>query len=156
MRTLLTHDLGTCRDLGDGLSVHGVAAVFCGLEGHVGSRTSHQLHIGHRDLGFCTGVAGFDVDRDFFVSAYLIRKGTGLSVTLSVHFNRAVILHNGIVKGQRRRCVFVVGDGQRGAIAGSFVAGVFLALRGAGDCRAESRPRIRLATIVAQDDISIG
>ena len=103
--------------LGDSLPVHSIGAVLGGLEGHGGAHIGHQLHVGHGDLGVGAGAAGFDLHLNGAAGCKLLAEAAvcgGLGV---VHQNRTFAYHDGIVKGQRRLCGLLVGDGQRRTVA---------------------------------------
>ena len=102
--------------LGDGLAVHGIAAVLGGLEGHGGAHIGHQLHVAHGDLGVGAGAAGFDLHLNGAAGFKLLTEAAGCGDRGVVHQNRTFAFHDGIVKGQRRLCGLVVGDGQRRTI----------------------------------------
>ena len=102
--------------LGDGLPVHGIGAIFGGLEGHGGAHVGHQLHVAHGDLGVGAGAAGFDLHLNGAAGCKLLTEAAGCGDRGVVHQNRTFAYHDGIVKGQRRLCGLVVGDGQRRTI----------------------------------------
>ena len=102
--------------LGDGLPAHGIGAVLGGLEGHGGAHIGHQLHVGHGDLGGSAGAAGFDLHRNSAAGCKLLTEAAGCGGRGVVHQNRTFAYHDGIVKGQRRLCGLLVGDGQRRTI----------------------------------------
>ena len=108
--------LGVGVGLGDGLSVHGIAAAHGGLERHGGCHVGHQRHVGHRDLRGGTGAAGLDVDLDGGIRRKLFGEFTACGDRRSVHLNGAAVLLDGIVKRERCLCSSLVGDGQRGII----------------------------------------
>ena len=113
--------------LGDGLAVHGIGAIFGGLEGHGGAHIGHQRHVGHGDLGGGAGAAGLDVYLDAGVGSKLLGELAARRDRSPVYLNGAAVQRNGIVEGQRRLCGSRVGDGQCGVImcvaAGSACAG---------------------------------
>ena len=102
--------------LGDGLPVHGIGAIFGGLEGHGGTHIGHQLHVGHGDLGVGAGAAGFDLHLNGAAGCKLHAEAAVCGGRGVVHQNRTFAYHDGIVKGQRRLCGLLVGDGQRRTI----------------------------------------
>ena len=108
--------LGVGVGLGDGLPVHGIAAVLGGLERHCGGHVGHQRHTGHGDLRGGAGAAGLDIDLDEGVRRKLFGEFAACGDRRSVHLNGAAVQRNGIVEGQRRLCSSLVGDGQRGII----------------------------------------
>ena len=108
--------LGVGVHLGDILPVHGIGAVLGGLEGHGGAHIGHQLHVAHGDLGVGAGAAGFDLHRNSAAGYKLLTEVAGFSGRGVVHQNRTFAYHDGIVKGERRLCGLVVGDGQRRTI----------------------------------------
>ena len=108
--------LGVGVHLGDGLPVHGIGAVLGGLECHGGAHIGHQLHVGHGDLGVGTGAARFDLHLNGAAGCKLLAEAAGCGGRSVVHQDRTIAYHDGIVKGQRRLCGLVVGDGQRRTI----------------------------------------
>ena len=114
--------LGVGVHLGDSLPVHSIGAVLGGLEGHGGAHIGHQLHIGHGDHGVGAGVAGFDLHLNGAAGCKLLTEAAVCGGRGVVHQNRTVAYHDGIVKGQRRLCGLVVGDGQRRTIVFATVA----------------------------------
>ena len=108
--------LGVGVHLGDGLPVHGIGAIFGGLEGHGGTHIGHQLHVGHGDLGVGAGAAGFDLHLNGAAGCKLHAEAAVCGGRGVVHQNRTFAYHDGIVKGQRRLCGLLVGDGQRRTI----------------------------------------
>ena len=108
--------LGIGVGLGDGLPVHGIGAIFGGLEGHGGTHIGHQLHVGHGDLGVGAGAAGFDLHLNGAAGCKLHAEAAVCGGRGVVHQNRTFAYHDGIVKGQRRLCGLLVGDGQRRTI----------------------------------------
>ena len=108
--------LGVGVHLGDIPPVHGIGAVLGGLEGHGGAHIGHQLHVGHGDLGVGAGAAGFDLHLNGAAGCKLLAEAAGCGGRGVVHQNRTVAYHDGIVKGQRRLCGLLVGDGQRRTI----------------------------------------
>ena len=101
---------------GDGLPVHGIAAVLGGLERHCGGHIGHQRHVGHRDLRGGAGAAGLDIDLDGGVRRKLFGEFAACGDRRTTHLNGAAVLLDGIVKRERCLCGSLVGDGQRGAI----------------------------------------
>ena len=108
--------LGVGVHLGDSLPAHGIRAVLGGLEGHGGAHIGHQLHVGHGDLGVGAGAAGIDLHLNGAAGFKLLAEAAGYGGRGVVHQNRTFAYHDGIVKGQRRLCGLVVGDGQRRTI----------------------------------------
>ena len=102
--------------LGDGLPVHGIGAVLGGPEGHGGFYIGHQLHVGHGDLGVGAGAARFDFHLNGAVGCKLLAEAAVCGGRGVVHQNHTFAYHDGIVKGQRRLCGLLVGDGQRRTI----------------------------------------
>ena len=108
--------LGVGVHLGDIPPVHGIGAVLGGLEGHGGTHIGHQLHVGHGDLGVGAGAAGFDLHLNGAAGCKLHAEAAVCGGRGVVHQNRTFAYHDGIVKGQRRLCGLLVGDGQRRTI----------------------------------------
>ena len=108
--------LGVGVHLGDIPPVHGIGAVLGGLEGHGGAHIGHQLHVGHSDLGVGAGAAGFDLHLNGAAGCKLHAEAAVCGGRGVVHQNRTFAYHDGIVKGQRRLCGLLVGDGQRRTI----------------------------------------
>ena len=108
--------LGVGVHLGDIPPVHGIGAVLGGLEGHGGAHIGHQLHVGHGDLGVGAGAAGFDLHLNGAAGCKLHAEAAVCGGRGVVHQNRTFAYHDGIVKGQRRLCGLLVGDGQRRTI----------------------------------------
>ena len=108
--------LGVGVHLGDGLPVHGIGAVLGGLEGHGGAHIGHQLHVGHGDHGVGAGASGCDLHLNSAADRKLLTEAAGCGGRGVVHQNRTFAYHDGIVKGQRRLCGLLVGDGQRRTI----------------------------------------
>ena len=127
--------------LGDGLAVHGIGAIFGGLEGHGGAHIGHQRHVGHGDLGGGAGAAGLDVYLDAGVGSKLLGELAARRDRSPVYLNGAAVQRNGIVEGQRRLCGSRVGDGQRGAIM-CVAAGSARAGGRANDLCAAGAPRV--------------
>ena len=103
-------------ELGDGLPAHGIGAILGGLEGHGGAHIGHQLHVGHGDLGVGAGAARCDFHLNGAAGCKLLAEAAICGGRGVVHQNRTSAYLDGIVKGQRRRCGFLVGDGQRRTI----------------------------------------
>ena len=108
--------LRVCIVLIDGLAVHSIGAVLGGLEGHGGTHIGHQLHVGHGDLGVGAGTAGCDLHLNGAAGCKLLAEAAACGDRGVVHQNRPFAYHDGIVKGQRRLCGLLVGDGQRRTI----------------------------------------
>ena len=108
--------LGVGVHLGDSLPAHGIRAVLGGLEGHGGAHIGHQLHVVHGDLGVGAGAAGSDLHLNGAAGFKLLAEAAGCGDRGVVHQNRTFAYHDGIVKGQRRLCGLLVGDGQRRTI----------------------------------------
>ena len=101
--------------LGNCLAVHGVGTIFGRLEGHGGGHVGHKRYIGHGN--FCSsGAARLDVDLDAGVGLKLLRELAVRRDRSPVHLNGAVVLLDGISKGQCSLCSLVVFDGQCGFI----------------------------------------
>ena len=146
--------LGVGVGLGDGLPVHGIAAVLGGLERHGGGHIGHQRHVGHRDLRGGVGAAGLDIDLDGGVRRKLFREFAACGDHRTIHLNCSAVLLNDIVEGQRRLCGSLVGDGQRGAIV-CIAACSARAGSCADNARTIGRPRILRVAGEAQADVFI-
>ena len=145
--------LGVGVHLGDIPPVHGIAAIFGGLEGHSGTHVGHQLHVGHGDLGVGAGTAGFNLHRNGAAGFKLHAEAAVCGGRGVVHQNRTFAYHDGIVKGQRRLCGLLVGDGQRRTVVAS--AATASPRRGPNltdDLRAAGAPRVVRSAGEAQAD----
>ena len=145
--------LGVGVGLGDGLPVHGIGAVLGGLEGHGGAHIGHQLHVGHGDLGVGAGAAGIDLHLNGVAGCKLLAEAAVCGGRGVVHQNRTFAYHDGIVKGQRRLCGLLVGDGQRRT--GKTTLAAFSTLDRAGDRGNLGFPRVVRVAGEAQADVLV-
>ena len=102
--------------LGNGFSVYCISTVFSRLESHSRSNVAYQSHVGHGDLGVGAGAARSDLHLNGGAGFKLLAEAAVYGGRGVVHQNRTVAYHDGIVKGQRRLCGLLVGDGQRRTI----------------------------------------
>ena len=108
--------LSFCACRGNGLSIHGIGTVFGRLEGHSCIDIAYQNHVGKGDHGVGAGAARFDLHLNGAAGCKLLAEAAGCGGRGVVHQNRTFAYHDGIVKGQRRLCGLLVGDGQRRTI----------------------------------------
>ena len=141
--------------LGDSLPVHSIGAVLGGLEGHGGAHIGHQLHVGHGDLGVGAGIAGFDLHLNGAAGCKLLAEAAACGGRGVVHQNRPFAYHDGIVKGQRRLCGLLVGDGQRRTVVTATAAASRRRPSLTDNLRARCAPRIVCITRKAQADVGI-
>ena len=102
--------------LGNEFSVYCISAVFSRHESRSCIDIAYQNHVGKGDHGVGAGAARFDLHLNGGAGFKLLAEAAVCGGRGVVHQNRTFAYLDGIVKGQRRLCGLLVGDGQRRTI----------------------------------------